>query len=479
MISELRLEKFQGFGLEADASLKPLTLIYGANASGKSSIIRALLFAKQSLPKETHSLLKYSGFDGFVFEGEFVSLASFANAVYKHNENESISLGLSLRENQISRPIRNSLINLIERVDLDWCIDSTAQFRDLRISFKFKSFEAPLSIDFNRRDGRLLVKEIKGSAEKLPDLNKLLSNGVRRRNSNSKAPENQSSTEFPYIQTFEARQFSKTRFLILGNLPRIELVSDSGGPSIDFNSQPEHELLNELVQAARWLLNENLSEVLHIKPLRDIDHRFTYEGEGQHNDFDVLNYPSDESIDLISQWIAELTQGRYRFKAITYVAEEVKYIGKLRSLILLDTVTETQVSFRDVGVGLSQIKPILEGLVLAQNSKKSMMLIEQPELHLHPKMQGDLAELLARFVTNNSSVQIIAETHSEAMLLRLQKLMRDGLLDPKNVQILFTSSQHEVEQPGNCVSEIGLNPENDFDFDLPISFTELRYKDLI
>jgi predicted ATPase len=473
MISHLRLCNFQGFGQLTTIPLKPLTFIYGPNASGKSSILRALLLAKQSLPRESLSLLRYSGFDGFVFEGELVSLASFANVVYRHETSNELKLGFTLKVDKTNRRAqRNQLFLEVDEISYDWTLADEVPFVNLAIGFKFKFSDEPLSIVFKRVDGKLEVEKIEG-----PDLTlDLLRDSTSSGRSGLESGVGQHDIG-PGI--LEAKDFRHLKFLILGNLPRVASTSENG---IGINEGPKQAklvVLDELVQLARFYLNQNLGSVRHIKPLRDIDNRFTYEGEDVAKELDRRLMEKVETIQEISNWITELTHGRYVYKTITYSADEVKYFGKMKSQMLVDKETNTPVSFRDVGVGLSQIKPVLEALASASANPTNLLLIEQPELHLHPRMQADLAGLLSKFVSSNAGTQIIAETHSEAMLLRIQKLLRDGVLDKNLVQILYADRSLNEETPGNYISAIDLAEDNAFDFELPLSFADLRFRDLI
>ncbi|QSJ19795.1 DUF3696 domain-containing protein [Nostoc sp. UHCC 0702] len=88
---------------------------------------------------------------------------------------------------------------------------------------------------------------------------------------------------------------------------------------------------------------------------------------------------------------------------------------------ILLSKNDTDVNIVDVGQGMNQVLP----LVVRANIKDrpdSMIVLEQPELHLHPAAHGDLAELFAKSAKENNQTFII-ETHSENMVLRLRKLV--------------------------------------------------------
>jgi len=114
----------------------------------------------------------------------------------------------------------------------------------------------------------------------------------------------------------------------------------------------------------------------------------------------------------------------------------------------------------DVGYGVSQILPII---VQASTLSEGILLVEQPELHLHPAMQANIGSLFAETIKGNPQAQIVAETHSEHLIRRIQRLVglgrSKGGLDPADVSIIC------VEQDRNGVSfhtQIPLNRQGNF-----------------
>ena len=85
------------------------------------------------------------------------------------------------------------------------------------------------------------------------------------------------------------------------------------------------------------------------------------------------------------------------------------------------------VALSDVGFGISRILPlIVQGLA----GQRQIITIEQPEVHLHPRLQADLSDLLASTVKEPRNHRYIIETHSEHLVLRMQRLIREGRLTP-------------------------------------------------
>lgn len=93
--------------------------------------------------------------------------------------------------------------------------------------------------------------------------------------------------------------------------------------------------------------------------------------------------------------------------------------------------TNDLVSIADVGFGVSQTLPILVALLAAEPGQ--MVYIEQPEIHLHPRAQMAMAQILAEAA--NRGVRVVAETHSSLLLLGVQSLVAEGKLSPDKVKL--------------------------------------------
>src|SRR5439155_3144649 len=90
-----------------------------------------------------------------------------------------------------------------------------------------------------------------------------------------------------------------------------------------------------------------------------------------------------------------------------------------------------RVNIADVGIGVSQVLPVATALLVARPGQ--LVYIEQPELHLHPRAQVELARSLANAA--NRGVRVVAETHSSLVLLGVQSLVAEGVLPPEKVKL--------------------------------------------
>ena len=96
------------------------------------------------------------------------------------------------------------------------------------------------------------------------------------------------------------------------------------------------------------------------------------------------------------------------------------------------------VNIADVGFGMSQVLPVVVALHVAQPGQ--IVYIEQPELHLHPRAQFAMAEVLAGAARRG--VRVVAETHSSLILMGVQTLIAESELDPELVKLHWFSREN-------------------------------------
>jgi predicted ATPase len=89
-----------------------------------------------------------------------------------------------------------------------------------------------------------------------------------------------------------------------------------------------------------------------------------------------------------------------------------------------------------IGVGASQLLPILVASLAAQPG--SLLLVEQPELHLHPSVQSKLADF---FLFARPDIRFLVETHSEYMVTRIRRRVAEGVVDPAHIEVMFAERQ--------------------------------------
>lgn len=474
MIKSLSLGGFQGFVEKLDVPLAPITLIYGPNGSGKSSILRALRFLQQTLDHE--NLGRQPG--QFIFSGESINLTSFANAVHKHDVDGQIVIGV-----RTSAPTENthrirSFQELFEAIEFKWVMSDPGLLDKIKLKFVLHKKLGELLFEF-KRDGRN-VTMTKFSGVKEFGYVEDFASRVRQQDSQPTNPLGEYEFEFMEEYFTSSRdvpweELAKgLRYDLRGVIPVVARSSE------DSSKAKQARLISELFSVARAWLSRHFLNLEYVGPLREISQRISLASGNQVAlSQEASRSKRNERIQLaISNWISTLTNGRYEYKQLQFQANDVAFLGHMQADMIVDTLTGTHVSFEDVGVGLSQVLPILQAISHADQRVLNgavPILIEQPELHLHPRMQGDLMDLMIESVKDVKGLQLIAETHSESMLLRLQRRLRAGVLNPESVRILYVDQMDR----SNFVSVIPMVQSNDFEVNLPVSFAGLRLGDIL
>jgi predicted ATPase len=146
-----------------------------------------------------------------------------------------------------------------------------------------------------------------------------------------------------------------------------------------------------------------------------------------------LKFKGDFVNHCFDKYLISLKGYKIKHRVYDVVRRDLKEHSPSNTLIYLDIVNKSGkiLGFQDVGSGISYVLPIITSIWC-----KQLSFIEQPELHLHPKAQCELADIfIASIKFNNSSV---IETHSEHLLLRIARRIREttkGYLLPDELKI--------------------------------------------
>ena len=144
---------------------------------------------------------------------------------------------------------------------------------------------------------------------------------------------------------------------------------------------------------------------------------------------------------------------------------------------------------RDVGVGISQIVPVL---IHAGAGKNQTIAIEQPEIHIHPRLQAELGDVFVESALGENKNTFLLETHSEHLILRILRRIRETTegdledwpeelknacpkgLRPEDVEVLYV----EPGEDGAKVVELPVTPDGDFSRPWPDGFFADRVREL-
>ena len=152
----------------------------------------------------------------------------------------------------------------------------------------------------------------------------------------------------------------------------------------------------------------------------------------------------------------------------------------IQELVLYDKRSKTAVSHRDVGIGISQVLPVL---VTSFASTNKLIAMEQPEIHLHPALQAELGDVFIESALGERKNTLIIESHSEHLLLRIMRRMRETCngelpegfpkVNPKDVCVLFV----QPKGTSSAVCHLELDEEGQLLDAWPGGFFEEGYRE--
>ncbi len=198
----------------------------------------------------------------------------------------------------------------------------------------------------------------------------------------------------------------------------------------------------EVAAEIRSELFERLERSYFLGPMRSRTERTTFVGQGSNDyigptgeDMAGVLHARPQIVEEANEWCERLGLG-YRIKMLEPLNTDlVMTAGEFAVLALSDIRHDPPVlvSARAVGYGIGQLLPIIVQSLLARDA---LILIEQPEVHLHPRLQAASGDLLIDTVQSGRA-QILVETHSEHLVLRLLRRVREQVLDPADLAILY------------------------------------------
>ena len=184
----------------------------------------------------------------------------------------------------------------------------------------------------------------------------------------------------------------------------------------------------------------HLKEIIHVPGLRGSPERAypvsaigeTFPGTFEDYAASVIAHwgeLSDSNLDLLGEALAHLgLTWKVNARAIDDTKVELR-VGRL--VRPRQGGSSDLINIADVGFGISQSLPVVVALLTAGPGQ--MVFIEQPEIHLHPRAQVAMAQVLSKAA--NRGVRVVIETHSSLLLLAVQSLVAEGILPASDVAL--------------------------------------------
>jgi predicted ATPase len=404
------LKNFKAWEDTGDVELAPLTLLFGANSSGKSSLHQFLLMLQQTIESPDRRRVLHTGDDRTP-----VDLGSYSSL------------------------LRNANVELPLEFELDW------------------RRSTPLQTVYGREQSRLSIRDMRFKAAI---------------GATADAPPRLRVDNYSY--EFSA---DKTDILRLGSergddggyvvrADGIELVRTLGrkwpvSPPSQFHAFPDdlptrYQYL-DFAADLTLALEEQLRAINYLGPLREKPSRlYRWSGEevshvgwrGEHSIEALLagrarkfNFAAKRKLQplqvLVAQWLRDL--GVIDKFSVTQIGE-----GRDEYEVRVTTPgSQREVLLTDIGFGVSQVLPVV--VEAFYSAPGATVVMEQPEIHLHPAVQAGLADLFiaaisAREESSPRNTQFIVESHSEHLLRRLLRRIAENEVDPANVRCYVVNS---------------------------------------
>lgn len=401
MYTSLSLSNFKSWRAIRQMRLAPITVLFGTNSSGKTSIIQLLLLMKQTAESPDRGQVLNLG-----DARTRIALGSFRDVVHGHDTARQLSWTISWEEPEaleISDPERKGQV-LFRGEDLAFSVDVSATQQTGRPTVDRMEYSIGThSFSMRRKTGSKY--ELRASA-----------NGFRFKRSLGRKWDLPEPVKF-YGFPDQVRAY----FQNAGFLSDLELALES-----------------------------QLAETYYLGPLREYPQRqYTWSG-GQPEDVGPKGERVVEAILASRARNLTVSKGyrRRRRSLEEHVALWLRDLGLVHSFSVRPISKDSDlyqihvqksegsadVLITDVGFGVSQILPIL--VLCSYVPEGSVILLEQPEIHLHPAVQAGLADVLVETVRSRD-VQVIVESHSEYLLQRLQRRIAEQAVRPEEAALYF------------------------------------------
>ena len=409
MFTELRISNFRIFDHEITIRLRPITIFVGQNSSGKSSVLKLLLSLQQSTDPGSPRFLSVDG--------------------------ASVSLGVFSR-------LKNT----------------RTRKRSLRFQLTYRN-EAPRA--------HFLPKSLADRADNIYYRTKATIHYANEGNNGHCTYTLLNPTTNRTSLKIHDDDISDSTFLdpdlpIKQSVPSLESQSTVTLDQDDFTDMlAKHELISTQ--------RNHLRSMRHLSAVRDESQRVF-----------IASYPPVTRVGPTGQYTLSHLQ-----RLIDDDSEQYKFIephlrrvagitnirfataaGYLSQAFARNATTGADVLIADYGFGVSQCLPVLvQGTLMRPYT---LLVVEQPEAHLHPTAQLDLGSFFAS-LWNERKVGSIVETHSNNVLLRLRRLVAKKELSPRDISVVFfTREDHNRQIP--AVRNLDINEDGSMDPGLPIEF---------
>jgi predicted ATPase len=442
VINALQIRNFKSLADTGKLPIKPLTFLVGPNSSGKTSIIQTLLLLRQTV--ESRDLK-----NPLSINGPYVQLGSYPDLLFMHDYKVKFEIDIDFVPS-----LQTWLPSSLRREGSRF--DSQDRYNQINAHVEFGYNKKTMQVFLSKCQFTLLPQG------QTLEICKTSGSGYQVHFSGSDIYAHDNKP----IRFKGAEKFYAARILGAAG-PMTSAWRYRRGVSV---------LSNQLAREIESLF----SRVFYIGTLRESPKRiYIATGEAPQD----VGLKGELSVDVL--WVQarkKSTRQRLLGKVNHWMsafglAADVgldRVGGNNYSVVFEDPNTHLQVNLADVGFGASQVLPIvIEGFYARD---RAMLLIEQPEIHLHPRAQGVLGDLLIDIATYEGGKTVLVETHSEHLLSRIRRRIAEKSIDRNIVAIYYC----EPSADGTKVREISINSQGQYEqAGLPEGFFEEGYQETL
>lgn len=492
-LTGINIKNYKAFK-EVYIPFKPITILLGANSIGKSSIIQLLLLLKQTAKEDNRSYKSV-----LRLYGDYVNIGEPINLFHKLKTDLPIELKLHAK----SIDLQKYFIRLNDRFkaeleDVLWYFpiqnEEYKELRDRRLIGKldlmdyFKRFKEVYNDDklnealidkyslYRDESNIINVAEIlkESNNEKTCRIIEFLSSlskniitdsfeftfKIQYISNKLYVSEVSISSNEKYILSlfhYNSKVYIRSDFMEINSTEMDEITS------FFFRSDPIFTCIHigeqgfkglstlsrHVLSIFEYALSElkssfNTNRINYVSPLRAHPKRYYMLDKANVNDT-LDTYDGDAIAEVLRDKPTIKTRVNHWLKNFGFSVDVEEFKEVIHHLKV--NQNNLNLNIKDVGFGISQVLPvIIQGFLSSNNS---LTMVEQPEIHLHPKMQADLSDLFIEIVKGKKFKKLVIETHSEYLLRRLRRRIaenKDITFEDVAICVFYMEKEAQISQ---------------------------------
>lgn len=448
---QLTVNNYRSF-IQQDFDFKRINIIIGENSSGKSSLLKLFLLLKQTMNNPNDANL--------VLNGDFVDLGNYRETVYYQKSSKNIAFKFAFGKEYL--PYFLSYIFGREK-NQNGLPDKETKYLE---SILTKADKEPTSLRYEVTKELHLHSTINTTIEnqKIGTLKIVIKTEPEER-------------ERVLLRTYPICRLEYTRkedgkLYVFDDIDYVKdgFMSIIMAQGLENQTKRSRKIFYEIafLLITQNYLEDELGKMQFINPLNNVPKRIYFQKDTK------MNYKNSDLEKLVGyvdggKVSSDFLKTFYQILVDFGIADDIKVIGNknLAVLELRVKIKDLLSNIIDVGYGVSLQLPILFEIFNAERHQGKTFLIEQPEVHLHPKLQAKFIEVLLKMGRKNS---YFIETHSEHIVRMLQVIVKNKKygISAKDVSIYYCKrvnkktevTRHDITSDGYLSTPF---PEGFFD----------------